>query len=224
MVGLLALWLGTLAASPAQKSDPLCPHIVPCQYEAPAFNIRVVDEQTGQPLADVHAIATWLTYGGPARRNLLMVLEATSDSEGRLSFSAWGPVRSSYEGVLPSRDPMISLYRPGYRSHTIYNATPLELSDTGRVRAFEQNGETFRMTPFQGTPAQTIAELRTARNPFDGTTVFEYDPVGFQKIYLARLLLVRSEAERLPPQGPDQETFLWGLNADIRSFDHGDRR
>ena len=45
------------------QSDPLCPHIVACEYEAPAFTIRVVDQQTGQPLGDVHAIATWLVYG-----------------------------------------------------------------------------------------------------------------------------------------------------------------
>ena len=52
---LLASVLGLTASALGQndKSDPLCPHIVACQYEAPAFSIRVVDQQTGQPLADV---------------------------------------------------------------------------------------------------------------------------------------------------------------------------
>ncbi len=73
---------------PGRQSDPLCPHIVACEYEAPAFTIRVVDQQTGQPLADVHAIASWVVYGGPRRRGLLMAIEAVSGPDGRLSL--WG--------------------------------------------------------------------------------------------------------------------------------------
>ena len=74
--GLLLVLLGGMAAYAQTKSDPLCPHIVACEYEAPPFTIRVVDKQTGQALANVHGIATWIAYGGPRRRWPLMVLEA----------------------------------------------------------------------------------------------------------------------------------------------------
>ena len=157
------LGLAASALGQNDQSDPLCPHIVACQYEAPAFTIRVVDQQTGQPLADVHAIAAWLVYGGHGRRGVLMALEAVSGPDGQLSFPAWGPVRSGIEGVVPGRDPMISLFRPGYRARLIYNATPLEPSDTARVHAFDQAGETFQLLPFQGTTAEVIVELRKAR-------------------------------------------------------------
>ena len=127
---LLVSMVGIVASAPAQndRSDPLCPHIVACQYEAPAFTIRVVDQQTGQPLADVHAIAAWLIYGFHGRRGVLMALEAVSSADGQLSFPAWGPVKSGVEGLVPARDPLISLFRPGYRAKLILNSPPLNQS------------------------------------------------------------------------------------------------
>lgn len=224
VTSVLTVWLTIVAASPSEKSDPLCPHIIACKYEAPAFNIRIVEDKTGQPLAEVHAIATWVVYGGPRRRGLLMVLEAVSGPDGVLSFPSWGPIYAAVEGVMPGSDPMISVFRPGYRAQMIHNATPLDLTDTARVRAFDQNGATFRMRPVQDKPADILSELRKARDPFDGTMVSEYDPRAFQNIYLKRLRLVRSEVEGLPHRGPDYETLLWGLNADIHLFDGGGRR
>lgn len=212
-----------LAASVWGQSDPLCPHITACEYEAPAFSIRIVDQQTGQALGEVHAIATWLVYGGPRRRGPLIALEAVSGPDGRLSFPAWGPVRSGLEGVLPGSDPMISLFRPGYRAMLIYNAgTPGP--HTARVRAFDQAGQTFGLAPFQGTTGEAIVELRKARNPFDGATPSDYDPEAVQRAYVSRLQLVMREAERLPREWPDVERLLWGLGADIRSHKIGGAR
>jgi hypothetical protein len=103
LLAVSVLGLGASAQGQNDRSDPLCPHIVACQYEAPAFTIRVVDQQTGQPLADVHAIATWLFYGGPRRRGPLTVLEAVSGPDGGLSFPAWGPIRSGVKGLGSDR-------------------------------------------------------------------------------------------------------------------------
>ena len=201
------------------QSDPLCPHIVACEYEAPAFSIRVVDQQTGQPLADVHAIATWLVYGGPRRRGPLMALEAVSGPDGRLSFSAWGPVRSGLEGVLPGRDPIISLFRPGYYAQLIHNATPGGQPDTARVHAFDQAGETFKLVRLRGASAETIAELWKAADPFEGASPSRFDPSPVRQAYVDRLRRVRSEAERLPRDLPDLQQLLWAVNGGIRLFE-----
>jgi hypothetical protein len=220
MVGLLALWLGTLAASPAQKSDPLCPHIVPCQYEAPAFNIRVVDEQTGQPLADVHAIAAWVIYAGN-RYGVLMAVEAVSGSDGNLSFHAWGPIRSFSLGMRPGVDPVITLYRAGYRAKLVYNATPPELPHTARVRAFQEPRETIAMTPFQGrTPAEKVASLWEAAEPLDGGNVSQHDPESIRLIYVRRWRRILTEAEQLP-RVPQVQHLRSQLDKTIQIFAPG---
>jgi hypothetical protein len=218
---LLFAWVVGLAASASGQSDPLCPHIVACEYEAPAFTIRVVDQQTGQPLADVHAIASWVFYGGPRRRGLLMVLEAVSGPDGWISFGGWGPVRSGVEGLLPGNDPLISLFRPGYRAQFVYNATPLGQPHTVRVHAFDQAGQTFELMQVPLAPAETIAELWKAVDPFEGATLSQFDSPSIRRAYLNRLRRVRVEAERLPRHLPDHEHLLWAIDSGIRLFESG---
>ena len=221
-IGLaLILAIAIVAYAQNDKSDPLCPHIVACEYEAPAFTIRVVDQQTGQPLAGIHGIASWIAYGGPRRRWPAMVLEAVSDADGRLSFPAWGPTRIIAQGVLPGDDPVISLFLPGYRTSLIYSAGPPGMSHTARVRAFDLAGNTFPLIPFQGTVAEVIAELDKASSPFDGETISEHDPKLFQQAYVNRVRRVIAEVERLPRHMRDVENLLWALNADIRSLKVG---
>ena len=218
-----AVRLGLAGDVPGTKSDPLCPHIVDCEYEAPAFTIRVVDKQTGQPLAGIHGIASWIAYGGPRRRWPLMVLEAVSGPDGQLSFPAWGPVRSDAEGVLPGYDPVISLFLSEYRAGLIHNASTLGQPDTARVRPFNPAGRAFQLDPFQGSTADTMAELRNAGNPFGGATLSEYDPEPFQRTYVTRLRRIRAEAERLP-YDRDVGQLFWRLDSSIRLFTRGGKQ
>ena len=220
---LLASLLGPTVSALAQnvRSDPLCPHIVACEYQAPAFTIRVVDQQTGQPLADVHAIASWLVYGFHGRRGILMALEAVSGPDGQLSFPAWGPIRSGVEGLIGGLDPLVSLFRAGYRTKLIHNATPIEQPDTARIHAFHQSRETFELIPLQSSPNEAIMELRRADDAFEGASLSKYDPISFRQAYVRRLRLVRAEVERLPRATPQVEQFLKILDDDIRFFEAG---
>jgi hypothetical protein len=194
--------------------------LVACEYVAPAFSIRVVDQQTGQPLSDVHAIAEWVMYGGN-RRGALMAVEAVSGSDGQLRFQAWGPKRSFAEGVLPSLDPVISLFRPGYRAKLLYNASPVGQPHTTRVRAFQESGDTFTMEPFQATtPKEAVAALWEAAAPLDGGNVSQYDPESIRLVYVRRWKRVRAEAEQLP-RVPEVQTLLWQLDATIRTIESG---
>jgi len=218
---LLASVLGLSASALGQndKSDPLCPHIVACLYEAPAFSIRVVDQQTGQPLAHVHAIATWLVYD--RHWGIMMTLEAVSGPDGQLSFPAWGPVKSGVEGMVSGRDPLISLFRPGYRARLIHNATPMGRPDAARVHGFEQAGNTFELVPFQGVPTDTLADLRRADDAFDGASLGQKAALRFRQAYVRRLRLIQVEVERLPRGTPQVERYLKILGDDIRFYEAG---
>ena len=222
-VSLATLLLAGLATLAVAQSDPACPWLVACEYEGPAFAIRVVDQKTGQPLADVHAIAAWEMYGGN-RRGVLTAVEAVSGSDGQLSFKAWGPVRSFAQGVLPSLDPVISLYRAGYRAKLIYNAAPVEQSHTARMRPFRENGDTFTMDPLQGrTPKDMVTALWEAAAPLDGGNVSQHDPEPIRLIYVRRWKRIRAEAEQLP-RLPEVQNLLWQLDATIRIITPGDGR
>jgi len=221
LLAVSVLGLAASALGQNDRSDPLCPHIVACQYEAPAFTIRVVDQQTGQPLADVHAIASWLIYGFHGRRGIMMALEAVSGPDGQLSFPAWGPIKSGTEGMVAERDPIISLFRPGYRTRLIYNSTPVGRAGTARVHAFDQPGGTFDLLSFQGDASLEIAELRKGADPLEGASLSEDDPSAFRRAYANRLRRVWTEAERLPYRSADLESLLWRLRTGIQYLDPG---
>lgn len=215
-----ALVLGLVVFTWGQ-SDPLCPQLVDCEYEAPAFAIRVVDQQSGQPLADVHALATWLVYGGHGGRTPLVVLEAVSAADGTISFPAWGPIRSGAAGIYPARDPVISLFRPGYRALLVFNHSPVGQRHTVRVHAFQQAGSRYELSPLLGTPAEIVAGLREATDTFDGSTLSPHHPSSDRRAFVNRLKLVRSEAERLPRNLPEVRQLFWRLDTGIELFDVG---
>ena len=59
VLSLLVLF-GLLLSRPAEAADLLCTLASYCVYEGVPFSITVVDQETGAPLAGVHALAEWL--------------------------------------------------------------------------------------------------------------------------------------------------------------------
>jgi hypothetical protein len=150
-----------------------------------------------------------------------MAVEAVSTSDGLLSFQAWGPLRSFSEGIQPGVDPVITLYRAGYRAKLLYNATPPEEPHTARMRAFQEPGKTITMAPFQGrTPAEKVASLWEAASPLDGGNVSRHDSESIRMIYVRRWKRIRTEAEQLPLV-PEVRTLLWQLDATIKTIATG---
>jgi hypothetical protein len=96
------------------RADILCRWFLQCLYQSPGFKIRVVDKETGKPLADVHALAVWVQYGMYGQSPGLMAQDAVSGMDGMLVFPPWGPTRGSSSGLLPTQDPVITLYKIGY--------------------------------------------------------------------------------------------------------------
>src|SRR5215831_11227291 len=119
---IFAVWFIRMLAVPLAQANPLCSWFGYCVYESPAFRITVVDQETGRPLADVHALAEWVQYGSHGTNGPLMVQDAASGPDGVLAFTAWGPMRGSNAGLVLNQDPVITLFKPGYNTLRINNA------------------------------------------------------------------------------------------------------
>src|SRR2546425_5043828 len=143
------------------RADQPCDVVpMPCTFEGVPFKFNVVDVQTRQPLADVHALAEWQIVGLAGRADgPLMALDAVSGPDGVLSFPGWGPAQGPVYGLEIGRDPVVTLFKTGYKALNIYNGDPLGTKETQRVRRFYQDGRTYAFEPFRGTPEQWLEQL-----------------------------------------------------------------
>lgn len=212
----MILALATLLVSESAEAGIVCDWFGRCVYESPGFQIRVVDRETGQPLAGIHALAVWLNYGLHGTRGPLMALEAVSGPDGRLGFSSWGPLRGSQTGLVLGRDPAISLFTPGYRTLLIYNPGPPDKSDTTRERPFWQDGQTLALEPFKGTREEWVEQLRQAAFHPDIGSASQYHSDRIRAVYLNRMLRVKVELEKLPQDQRGIDQLLWSLDESVK--------
>lgn len=197
------------------QTNLFCKWIPYCLYESPGFRFTVVDKETGQPLADVHALAEWVMYGFHGTNGPLMVQDATSGADGLLTFVAWGPIRGASGGLVINHDPVITLFKPGYRTLLITNRTPGPHEKT-RVRMFGPDGQTIALEPFRGTPKEWLEELRNAIYPARLGGTSESQLLLFRESYLNRKRIVRAELEKLPKDWRDVEHLIWSVDQGIK--------
>src|SRR5262245_8979857 len=83
---------------------------LPATYSATPFRVRVVDYDTGAPIAGVIVMAYWLLEGGihTDRVGTLMILEAVTDEEGWVHFDGWGPLPRPRGTFLLNDDPSVA--------------------------------------------------------------------------------------------------------------------
>src|SRR5438309_3193921 len=134
---LLFLVAALLVPLPVRADQP-CDFIpMPCTFEAPAFTFIVVDAETRRGLVDVHALAEWEQIGQCGRGSgPLMALDAVSGPDGQLSFPGWGPIQGPISGLEIGRDPVITLFKAGYKALVINNGGA---NETERVRKFRHS-------------------------------------------------------------------------------------
>jgi hypothetical protein len=223
--GRLGVGLGLLAAVTAPVSSCAADFTVgqPVLYfESPGFTIRVADQETGQPLSGVHALAQWVRYsrGGGA---VMVARDAVSGPDGLLVFPPWGPVRGYYIGLKPGQDPVITLFRPGYLlprwqgegRREIHNITPQGTTETTRVRRFREDGATFAMEPFRGGTEEWLNHLREAAFPGSGG-VSDEERINVGEAALNRLERVRAELNRLPRDRRDVRLLDAALDRELQ--------
>ena len=213
----IAIVVGLVAPQSAD-ANILCKWFGRCFYESPGFRIRVVDKETGQPLADIHALAEWVSYAVGRENGPQMVQDAISGADGMLVFQAWGPMRGYRDGLVLNSDPVITLFKPGYRTATLNNAFPIGAGETDRVHGFQQDGQTFALEPFRGTPDEWIEQLRHVG---DGRAFprGEDDNRKFRDPYLNRLRRVWAERDKVPERHRVRPGFFWAVEEEVRALE-----
>ncbi len=212
--------LGSLLVTRPAEADVLCKWFGRCLYESPGFRFTVVDKETGQPLADVHALAEWQMYGGHGRNGPLMVQDTVSGGDGLLTFPAWGPARAPSVGLVLNHDPVISLFKPGYKALVIFNVPGTD--ETARVRGLTQDGRIYFLEPFRSTPEEWVKELTGAARAL-AAPIRDEQRLQFQGPYLNRLRRVWAERQNVPERDRSWPGFFWSVEGTMKLLEEGHR-
>jgi len=196
---------------------------MPCTFEAVPFRFTVVDAEARRPLADVHALAEWQVHGPGGRLNgPLMVLDAMSDPDGVLKFPGWGPSEGPWDGIGIGRDPVITLFKSGYKTDILDNGYRGPARERERVRRATHDGRTYPLERFVGTPREWVRELKKVR---DGVAMPRSNErtLRFRAHYLRRLELIAAERDKFPPEALQIGEFAWHLDRELKFLREGHR-
>jgi hypothetical protein len=209
------LWLCTPGRADA---NPLCRWVGACAYLSPGFQLTVVDAETGKPLADVYAWAEWVQYGAHGRGGPLMVQNAVSAADGRLTFPWWGPTTGSPGGLVLGIDPAVIVFKPGYATRLVQNEPALGASHHAMIRGLSRREDTVGLQPFRGSQAEWVEQLRAF--VFPGLSAFVSDAARgrFRALYLRRLEIAARELAGAPPDTQGARALKHGLEHSARFF------
>jgi hypothetical protein len=134
-------------------------------YSYNSIEIKIIDEETKQPLEDVIVVAHWTldrgTLGGNVEVGTLQVMEAVSDKNGRVHFSEWGP-KTIYRGRLDGRGAQLIFFKPDYEIKGGGNKDPLWQSDNPKTSQWD--GTVVEMKKFQGNLLDYAEFIRSLDN------------------------------------------------------------
>jgi len=132
-------------------------------YTADPISARVVDAETGQPLAGVNVAALWTLKGGLEGGNVVgyaNILETVTDANGAFSFPGWGPRPIAF-GQLRAEAPLMMFFKPDYAYHQVQNR--VVSAPTPMQTRSDWNGKNIALTKFKGTSREYADNLRTFR-------------------------------------------------------------
>src|SRR5438876_9823765 len=200
-LAMVLLVTGSLLLPLGAHADQPCDAVsMPCTFEGLPFKLKVVDADTHQPLADVHALAEWRMEGVGGRANgPLMAKDTVSGSDGLISFEAWGPIEGPWTGLMIGSDPVVTLFKTGYKALVLNNGYLPPGRERERVRRFVRKDSTHALEPFRGTLDERIQELKKV---YRGAAFPRSDDqsLRFRGPYLNRLRRVWAERDRVPEQ------------------------
>jgi hypothetical protein len=119
---------------------------------------RVVDAETGEPLAGVVIVADWKLlaggYGHGGHINSLVVQETVTNKNGEFGFPKWGPkMRPSF--TMLDKAPWLILFKSGYEHGALWN----EQGSNGFVRRSDWDDRTVKLKRFVGTAQKRLETL-----------------------------------------------------------------
>jgi hypothetical protein len=213
--------LGSPAPILAAEAGQPCEVVpMPCTFEGVPFKFQVVDAETRQPLANVHALAEWQTEGvGGRAGGPLMVKDTLSDSDGQISFDAWGPIQGPWTGLVIGSDPVVTLFKAGYMALRLDNGYLPPGQERERVRKFVRKDTAHALESFRGTPEQWLQQLRGAL----GLRGSDEQILRFRGAYLNRLRLISAERPKLPREYQRVGKFFWHVDRELKFLEEGHR-
>src|SRR5438128_3553770 len=157
-LAIVILVTGSLLGPLWAQADQPCEVVpMPCTFEGLPFTFKVLDAETQQPLADVHALAEWQMEGVGGRADgPLMVKDTVSGSDGLISVDAWGPIEGPRTGLVIGSDPVVTLFKSGYKALILNNGYLPPGREREQVRRFVRKDSTHALEPFRGTPDERI--------------------------------------------------------------------
>lgn len=125
-------------------------------YTSEPFDARVVDANTGQPIAGAIVLAHWalrqsMALDSPGIVDELEVVETTTDSDGRFHIPGFTKLNPSLK-VLWWEDPAIIIYKPGYDIGGVFRSeySLNEVNQLPAKRKSQLAGKTLRLPPWTG--------------------------------------------------------------------------
>jgi hypothetical protein len=209
----LSLW----APAPAD-ANPFCRWVGLCLYFSPGFELTVLDAETGKPLSGVYAWAEWVQYGAHGTGGPLVVQDAFSGADGRLTFPRWGPTSGSRGGLPLGRDPAVILFKTGYATLLIQNGVAPGASHHASIRGFSRSGETFKLQPFRGPASVWVDQIQKLVYPALHAYVSDAHRDQFGALYLRRAGIAVEELGKLPRDTPKASDLLGGLQRSARFY------
>lgn len=196
-------------------------------FTAEAITGKVVDEETGEPLAGVIIVAKWTVEESFVGRDndLLNVMETVSDKNGNYGFPAWGPkpVPTSPFPVFGSgNDPLVVYFKSGYWPTKEKN----ELTDPGRIATrkpplggFKANGMTIKLKKWDGKDEKEYY-LRVSYMVDDlsgGWKKYPRMTLAIDRIF--QMLVQKEKRKEIPPFFPTPHiVFIETLSAEEQAY------
>ena len=220
---MLHLWLAALLSTvffaPERTDARSCEYLpIACTYQGKAFTVIVVDSETMQPVADVHALAEWQMVGAHGRNGPLMVQDAISGADGVLRFPKWGPVAGPVSGLMIGADPVLTLFKAGYQPVVEGNRVWPPATETEEIRRVGHDGGTIQLVPFRGSATSWLKQLRQLADP----QAIPSAPAVLRKFrtpYLNRFSRLWAEVEGLPEPLRSEGKEEFGMEYYLRAFE-----
>ena len=174
-------------------------------YQSPGFRLTVIDAETGQPVPDVHVLATW-ERDGPRHPAPFLAIDGVTGLDGVVTFPAWGPFVEALRLDLV-KSPLITLFKPGYRTLLLWNdRAPAEVGEWERHRWVAWDQRTIPLEPFRGSRLAWYGQLRQAEPDLQGAPLPHTRVLQAPHPHANRLHRVLAEVRRLPRYRVSEKT------------------
>lgn len=168
--GLLLIPGAVLAAEPPVGPPSRAPVYVPAYVKAP-FDGRVLDAQTGKPIAGAFVLLAWWAREGDgaavssAPRPLYFVRHAQTNWYGYYHFPNWAPGNAARPGwdLKQGLDAVLRIYVSGYRRLELQDRPMESNSSAAADYRFPWQGAALKLIKLPGTKDALLTELSTWR-------------------------------------------------------------